>query len=367
MRKSEQELRRSLSLQKNRTLRQGEKQRMIVDFLQYIDALIQVYRLSQKLDSAGDTLHRIFEGSSGSSRLRAKAAENFRNWLINFDIWGSYMPLSAQSWDIQLARAAAYEKLSIFRASIREILKQNKLARESKAASKSGLEENAALANLMTQLSLVEFYLAKIESYLRRKHESILKEHDVDDSASSVNYDTTSEKSEGHANPRSTQADEVVSETENDADLEFYDKIQKIKARQKKAGTFGRKQREALHVEFGDFLEPHLIKTGHLIPLSCGHNSPFSKVELSIYEIHLTNAGFIVQPEVMDTEDGQATDDDEHNKSGDAIFEQQFQQMDVQPFEGEDLEHNEPGEDLENNQVGVPQETFNEDEEIGIG
>lgn len=40
MREREQELRRMAGVQKNRTLRQGEKQRMIVDFLQYIDALI---------------------------------------------------------------------------------------------------------------------------------------------------------------------------------------------------------------------------------------------------------------------------------------------------------------------------------------
>lgn len=69
-------------------------------------------------------------------------------------------------------------------------------------------------------------------------------------------------------------------------------------------GSRGKKHREPLQVHFSDFLEPHLIKTGHIIPLSCGHNAPFSKVELSILEIHLTNAGFIVEPEVMHTEDG---------------------------------------------------------------
>lgn len=142
------------------------------------------------------------------------------------------MPLSAQSWDIQLARAAAYEKLSIFRASIREILKQTKQAKEGRSS-----EENAVLTNLLTQLSLVEFYLAKIESYLRRKHESILKESEVDDSASSVNDDTVSEQSDGNSAQQqnlavppsplqlSTQAEEIVSESEQDVDLEFYDKI----------------------------------------------------------------------------------------------------------------------------------------------
>jgi hypothetical protein len=48
-------------------------------------------------------------------------------------------------------------------------------------------------------------------------------------------------------------------------------------------------------------LEPHLIKTGHIIPLSTGHNGSFSKTELTLYEIHLTNAGFI-----QDLSQGQA-------------------------------------------------------------
>jgi len=99
---------------------------MIGDFIKYIDVLIQVFRLSMKLDAAGDTLSRIFAMSVQDPKKQAKCVEGFRNWLINFDVWGSFMPLTAQSWDIQLARAAAYEKLSIFRASLREILKQNR-------------------------------------------------------------------------------------------------------------------------------------------------------------------------------------------------------------------------------------------------
>lgn len=103
---------------------------MIIDFIHYIDVLIQVYRLSQKLDSAGDTLSRTFLMAVGQPKKQAKALENFRNWMLNFDIWGSFMPLTTQSWDIQTARAAAYEKLCIFRASVKDILKQNKEARE---------------------------------------------------------------------------------------------------------------------------------------------------------------------------------------------------------------------------------------------
>jgi hypothetical protein len=44
---------------------------------------------------------------------------------------------------------------------------------------------------------------------------------------------------------------------------------------------------------FKDFTEPDLMKTGFLIPLKCGHNGQLSVNEKTIYEIHLTNAGFI--------------------------------------------------------------------------
>jgi hypothetical protein len=100
---------------------------MIQDFVKYIDVLVQIYRLSEKLDAAGDTLSRIFAMSAENpgKKYKAKYLENFRNWIVNFDIWGSFLPLSSQSWDVHVARAAAYEKLSIFRASLRDIMKQN--------------------------------------------------------------------------------------------------------------------------------------------------------------------------------------------------------------------------------------------------
>lgn len=36
---------------------------MIHDFLKYIETLINIFRLSEKLDAAGDTLSRIFNFS----------------------------------------------------------------------------------------------------------------------------------------------------------------------------------------------------------------------------------------------------------------------------------------------------------------
>lgn len=60
MRDKEKILRKTLASQKNRTLRQSEKQRMIADFITFVEVLVNLYRISEKLDAAGDTLARIF-------------------------------------------------------------------------------------------------------------------------------------------------------------------------------------------------------------------------------------------------------------------------------------------------------------------
>ena len=44
---------------------------------------------------------------------------------------------------------------------------------------------------------------------------------------------------------------------------------------------------------FKDFSEPDILRTGYIIPLSCGHNGTFSVTEKTIYEIHLQQSGFL--------------------------------------------------------------------------
>lgn len=48
----------------------------------------------------------------------------------------------------------------------------------------SKVQESLILTSLITKISVIEFYVAKIEAYMRRKHESILK-IDVNDANSS--------------------------------------------------------------------------------------------------------------------------------------------------------------------------------------
>lgn len=60
MRDKEKSLRQQMTTLKNRPLKQTEKQQMIQDFLDFVETLINMFRLSEKLDSAGYTLTNIF-------------------------------------------------------------------------------------------------------------------------------------------------------------------------------------------------------------------------------------------------------------------------------------------------------------------
>lgn len=84
------------------------------------------------------------------------------------------------------------------------------------------------------------------------------------------------------------QASEM--ESEADHDLEFYDKIQIMRQPDNSNIDFLNLNQQ---IEFKDFLEPNVIKTGHIIPTSAGHNGHLSVTELVLYEIHLNNAGLL--------------------------------------------------------------------------
>ena len=158
---------------------------------------------------------------------------------------------------------------------------------------------------------------------MRRKHESLLKAQDIDDSASTGEVTQQLDKEESkeisleELSPNQTTSEplviksgshemiEVHSESETDADLEFYDKLSKLQRNKKTGDQFSKTRAVNMKVEFKDFMEPQLIRTGHVLPLSSGHNGYFSQTELTLYEIHLTNAGFICELEHVSHEENE--------------------------------------------------------------
>jgi hypothetical protein len=82
-----------------------------------------------------------------------------------------------------------------------------------------------------------------------------------------------------------------------------------------------------------------LIKTGHIIPINAGHNGPLNKTEITLYEIHLTNAGFIIDfnsdteralmDDVYDDEDEELTGEPEDEEQILAGFQDELDQDDL--------------------------------------
>ena len=86
----------------------------------------------------------------------------------------------------------------------------------------------------MTKLSIVEFYVAKIESYMRRKHESILKVEEAQQQPieEEQKVESTQRSSESHTSTddfivkqEQIKSYETEAESDLDADLDFYDRI----------------------------------------------------------------------------------------------------------------------------------------------
>ena len=149
---------------------------------------------------------------------------------------------------------------------------------------------------------MIDFYFAKIESYLGKKHSSLLQR-----GCSSAYSDSLCSGS-----PKSALSDRQNTYDDEERKQEFeelgFNKALKgleIKEEKNKvAPEDGHIKVQELteknvhgldddNVIFKDFTEPDILKTGYLIPLSCGHNGQLNINEKTIYEIHLTNAGFI--------------------------------------------------------------------------
>ena len=100
----------------------------------------------------------------------------------------------------------------------------------------SKFKESNILTELMTNLSIVEFYFTKIESYLRRKHDSVVQVDESKALESDMSDTEKLEESEEIIHERSNSGESLIkkddekpnSETEEsdlDHDLEFYDTL----------------------------------------------------------------------------------------------------------------------------------------------
>lgn len=153
----------SEALRNNEKRIRDEESDQHTDFIEYLELLVDVYKQLDHLDAAGCKLLTVFQ-QHPSHRYLA-----LRNWVVNFDIWGSYHPLTPQCYDIQLTRTAAYTKVRDFRRQLKCIVQQQRTLVQSGA--KKGPQGNI-MKNFLSQVEAVDFYFSKIEVYFSRKHKN---------------------------------------------------------------------------------------------------------------------------------------------------------------------------------------------------
>jgi len=73
---------------KEQAIRQSEGD-STTDFIEYLEIFVDCYKQLDHLDSAGTKLMNVF------SQDKRHQVLSLRNWILNLDVWGSYLPLNA--------------------------------------------------------------------------------------------------------------------------------------------------------------------------------------------------------------------------------------------------------------------------------
>lgn len=81
--------------------------------------LLRAHKLLDKLDSGGKSLRAIFEESEKSQ------FESFRFFIMNLEIYGSFLPINNNLFDMQVTRISAYLKVSKIRKGLDQLVKEH--------------------------------------------------------------------------------------------------------------------------------------------------------------------------------------------------------------------------------------------------
>ena len=116
------------------------------DFADFLQFLLSFYRSTQNLDAAGFSLLKVFDveedtlnedrdgyisNRDGAERspfipLKTRSVSQmramFKDWILNFDVYGSFMPLTPEYCDIQMARTASFTKLVALRKRLSNMI-----------------------------------------------------------------------------------------------------------------------------------------------------------------------------------------------------------------------------------------------------
>lgn len=86
----------SESLKQNEKVIREQELDQTTDFIEYLEFLAEYFKQLDRLDAAGRKLLHVFQDPhSPTIKL-----QSLRSWLLNLDLWGSYLPLNTQLYDV---------------------------------------------------------------------------------------------------------------------------------------------------------------------------------------------------------------------------------------------------------------------------
>lgn len=226
--------------------------------------LLKVHKQLDRLDSAGKTLRQIFEEKEQTQW------ESFRYFIMNLEIYGSFLPLSDKLYDPQVTRISSHLKISKIRKALDAIV------RDFENVSGKILKET------VLKVKMISYYFNKIEAFLQRKQHQSSKRNSTEKMQFCIDYDLEDNKEE--------------EKTFEGSDLGSVDEEgSKYNTPRSGLSVIEDAEDEYYYTKtlFKDFTEPDVIKTGYLIPLTCGHNGIFRQRERSLLEVHIRQSGFL--------------------------------------------------------------------------
>lgn len=225
--------------------------------------LLRAHKQLDRLDSAGCTLRQIFEKKPNTQ------FEAFRYFIMNLEIYGSFLPLSDRLHDPQVTRIASYLKICKLRKGLDTLVMEFENI------------DGKILKETLLKTKIVSYYFNKIEAFLSRKQKQSSNKA-AEKSQFCIDYEMDGHKEED--------------KNFEGSDLESnFGEESKYNTPRSGTSVVEDDQDEYYYVKtlFKDFTEPDVMKTGYLIPITCGHNGVYRSKEKSLLEMHLRQSDFI--------------------------------------------------------------------------
>lgn len=226
--------------------------------------LLKLHKQLDRLDSAGCTLRQIFE------RKEKAQFDAFRYFIMNLEVYGSFLPINDRLFDPQVTRISSYLKVCKVRKGIDGIIYEYENA------------DGKIMKEVLLKTKMISYYFNKLEAFLSRKHKQSAHSKSAEKNQFCIDYDLEENNKE-------------EMKSHDGSDMESNDGEESKYTPRSGLSVIEDDQDEYYYIKtlFKDFSEPDVINTGYLIPITCGHNGVYKSKEKKLLEMHLRQAEFI--------------------------------------------------------------------------